>query len=436
MIAGCYARKSTEQNVADDAKSVTRQVERARAYATKKGWRFSDDLVFVDDAVSGGEFKNRPGLTRLLETIKGKHKLNVLIVSEQSRLGRDTVRVLTLIQALGDADVKIFSYLEDREISLDDEMAEVEQFMKSWAGSSERRKAGQRVRDKMRQLAEQGKYTGGRLFGYMVENGQRVIKPSEASIIRKIFKRRADGAGYFKIARELEREGIASPRGGKDWSPTQVGLLLTNEMYNGTIVYSRTRQTKKRGTLTTEKSPEAIIRTDVPALRIITPERWEAVQRVNVAATAGTWRASDGRLKSRPTESKHLLTPFLSCGTCGGSFYVRTDNGKEYLHCTNRHHFGKLKCTNGHRLSVALAEKAITQTFETALCGNIVMTKLAEVLEAHRLAQQDPAPSRPRPRSCARRSPASLTRRPVVTLTRFMPPSAPARTGWPRSRNS
>jgi DNA invertase Pin-like site-specific DNA recombinase len=41
MICAIYARKSTEQNgVADEAKSVTRQIEHARTYAAKKGWRF------------------------------------------------------------------------------------------------------------------------------------------------------------------------------------------------------------------------------------------------------------------------------------------------------------------------------------------------------------------------------------------------------------
>ena len=36
MIAAIYARKSTDQHVADEEKSVTRQVEQARAYATRK----------------------------------------------------------------------------------------------------------------------------------------------------------------------------------------------------------------------------------------------------------------------------------------------------------------------------------------------------------------------------------------------------------------
>jgi len=38
MIAAIYARNSTEQNGAgDEEKSVTRQVEHAKAYAAKKG---------------------------------------------------------------------------------------------------------------------------------------------------------------------------------------------------------------------------------------------------------------------------------------------------------------------------------------------------------------------------------------------------------------
>ena len=38
MIAAVYARKSTDQNLPDMEKSVTRQVEHATAYAQRKGW--------------------------------------------------------------------------------------------------------------------------------------------------------------------------------------------------------------------------------------------------------------------------------------------------------------------------------------------------------------------------------------------------------------
>jgi DNA invertase Pin-like site-specific DNA recombinase len=62
MIAAIYAHKSTEQlGVADEQKSVTRQIEHAKAYAQEKGWTLDDGLVFVDDGISGAEFANRPG---------------------------------------------------------------------------------------------------------------------------------------------------------------------------------------------------------------------------------------------------------------------------------------------------------------------------------------------------------------------------------------
>lgn len=40
MIAAIYAPKSTEQlRVADEQKSVARQIDHARQYAARKGWR-------------------------------------------------------------------------------------------------------------------------------------------------------------------------------------------------------------------------------------------------------------------------------------------------------------------------------------------------------------------------------------------------------------
>jgi hypothetical protein len=67
--AAIYARKSTVQNVSDEEKSITRQVEPARAYAARKGWTVADEHVFSDDGVSGGEFIKRPGLVRLISRL-------------------------------------------------------------------------------------------------------------------------------------------------------------------------------------------------------------------------------------------------------------------------------------------------------------------------------------------------------------------------------
>jgi hypothetical protein len=61
ITAAIYARRSTDQTgIADDAKSVTRQIEHAKTYAARKGWMVRDEHVYKDDGISGAEFKNRP----------------------------------------------------------------------------------------------------------------------------------------------------------------------------------------------------------------------------------------------------------------------------------------------------------------------------------------------------------------------------------------
>jgi hypothetical protein len=53
MIVAIYARKSNEQNgVADEARSVVRQVENGRAYAERKGWPVLDEHIYADDGVA------------------------------------------------------------------------------------------------------------------------------------------------------------------------------------------------------------------------------------------------------------------------------------------------------------------------------------------------------------------------------------------------
>jgi DNA invertase Pin-like site-specific DNA recombinase len=92
MIAAIYARKSTEQNgVADDQKSVARQVDHARQYAERKGWTVDEAVVFVDDGISGAEFANRPGFLRLMNALKPRAPFQVLVMSEESRLGREAI---------------------------------------------------------------------------------------------------------------------------------------------------------------------------------------------------------------------------------------------------------------------------------------------------------------------------------------------------------
>src|SRR5262245_59132962 len=109
MIAAIYARKSTDQTgVSDDQKSVARQVEHARAYAARKGWHVADQHVYVDDGISGAEFERRPGFVRLINALQPRPRFQILIMSEESRLGRAAIETSYRLKQIIDAGVRVF----------------------------------------------------------------------------------------------------------------------------------------------------------------------------------------------------------------------------------------------------------------------------------------------------------------------------------------
>src|SRR5947207_2191804 len=105
LRAAIYCRASKEDVRDKKYKSVTTQRDEAVAYAKKKGWTVKPEYIFTDDGISGGEYVNRPGLNSLLASLpkRGKPAFDVLVMSESSRLGRDTVRNASRMVDLIDA---------------------------------------------------------------------------------------------------------------------------------------------------------------------------------------------------------------------------------------------------------------------------------------------------------------------------------------------
>src|SRR5262249_57361092 len=103
----------------DKSESVERQLAHARAYVARKGWTVAEANVYADDGVSGAEFGDRrPGLARLLNALKPRPPFQVLVMSEESRLGRESIEVAYALKTLAPAGVRVFLYLEDRERTL------------------------------------------------------------------------------------------------------------------------------------------------------------------------------------------------------------------------------------------------------------------------------------------------------------------------------
>ena len=167
MIAAIYCRRSTEQSgVSDDQKSVARQIDHARQYAARKGWTVADQHVYVDDGISGAEFANRPGFLRLMNAVKPRAPFQVLIMSEESRLGREQLEVGYALKQIIQAGARVFFYLEDRERTLDSPTDKIMLSLTTFFDELEREQARQRTYDAMFRKAKAGHVTGGWTLGY------------------------------------------------------------------------------------------------------------------------------------------------------------------------------------------------------------------------------------------------------------------------------
>jgi DNA invertase Pin-like site-specific DNA recombinase len=191
MIAAVYARKSTDQNLPDAEKSVTRQVEHATAYAARKGWTVDPAHVYQDDGISGAEFVNRPGLAALLAALSPRPPFDALILAESSRLGREQIETAYTLKRIADAGMRVFHYLENREATMDTPAAKVLASLAGFASESERAMARARTFDALARKAKAGHVTGGVVYGYrnvrLEHHVERCIEPTEAAVVRSIF---------------------------------------------------------------------------------------------------------------------------------------------------------------------------------------------------------------------------------------------------------
>jgi site-specific DNA recombinase len=259
-IAAIIARKSTDQpGVVDAERSVAHQVEQAKAYAAAHGWVVDVRYIFVDDGVSGAEFVKRPGLIRLLGLLTPRAPFQHLIMSEESRLGREQIETAYILKRILDANVRVHFYLDDRERTLDSPMDKMMAGLQHFAAEMERERARLRTYSAMASKARAGHVTGGRVYGYdnvdvfapdATAEGRpkrlyvrRRINDEQAAVIRRAFTLCADGFGLTRIAKALNEDGIVPPRpGGSGWAPTALREILHRELYRGVIVWNRSQK--------------------------------------------------------------------------------------------------------------------------------------------------------------------------------------------------
>ena len=347
MRAAIYARYSTENQ---REASIEDQVRLCTARSAAEGWTVVG--TYTDHALSGANHL-RPGYQQLLADARAG-AFDVVVAEALDRLSRDQEDVAALYKRLRFRGVRILTLAEgeisELHVGLKGTMNAL--FLKDLAAKTHRGLEG-RVRE--------GRSGGGLCYGYDVIreqdargepiHGGRRFNAAEAEIVRRIFREFASGKAPREIARGLNADRIAGPR-GRPWSDTTIrghalrGTgILHNELYIGRLVWNRQRYVKDPQTgrrLARLNPPSAWLVTEVPELRIVDDALWQQVQ-----ARLGSIRESPRVAKARAAEfwkhrrARHLLTGLAHCGICGGPLAAV---GKDYLTCAAAHRQGT--CSN------------------------------------------------------------------------------------------
>ncbi len=408
MICAIYARKSTaETGMNDEEKSVTRQIEHATAYALKKGWTVSEDHIYSDDGISGAEFIKRPGFLRLMNTLKPKAPFQVLVMSEESRLGREQIQTAYALQQITDAGVRVFYYLTDQERKLDTALDKMMNALTGFASEMEREKTGQRVHDTLLKKHLALHVVGCNVYGYdnveilgpdgTRQHVVRKINPAQRDVIVQIFTMYAsDGVGIHAIAKDLNAAGLLPPRGDRrGWAGSCVRAILHRDLYRGVVVWNKTQAIIRHGTKTSRTRPTSEwITVEAPELRIVPPDLWARVAQKLAKSRTEYVRTASGRLLGRPSgadlRSQYLLSGLAQCAVCGGSLVCqlrRKQDGKNVYTCAYYHGRGRAVCTNDLRINQGILDSAVLHALHQVLDEKILAEAVQQALAKIRADQ-------------------------------------------------
>ena len=370
-VAG-YARVSTDHE--DQVSSYTAQVDYYTKYIKEReDWEFAG--MYTDEGVTGTSTKKREGFTRMIkDALDGK--IQLIITKSVSRFARNTVDCLTTIRKLKASGVEV--YFEKEGIWTLDSAGELLITVLSSISQEEARSISENTTWGQRKRFADGKVSVPfkRFLGYdRGEDGNLVINPEQAKVVKLIYKLFLTGLSYKAIAKEMMERGIKSPAGKDRWNPGAVKSILTNEKMKGdallqkqfTVDFLTKKHKKNEGEI-----PQYYVTGNHEA--IIPPATFDLVQ-------AEIERRKAGKRYSGVT----IFSNRIKCGECGhwygSKVWHSTDKYRRVVYQCNHKFEGAKKCSTPH-----LVEDEIKAVFIKAVSK--LLKGKADMLENISLVQE------------------------------------------------
>ncbi len=332
-----YARVSTDSD--DQIHSFKAQIDEYTTKITSNpNWEFVG--MYSDEGISGTSLKKRDGLNALLKEAK-KGNVDLILVKSISRLGRNTLDILTIVRELREIGVEI-KFEKENLSSLDTRTDMVLTFHSSIA-QEEAKNISDNVKWGIRKRMRDGnwKVPTEKFLGYTKdENGNMIIDESQADIVRAIFNLYLANKSIKEIIAYLEGNHYLTGSGKEKWSRQNIMQILQNEKYKGDLILQKTvvidyLSHESRSNKDGKYADMWLVKNHHPA--IISREAFDLVQ------TIIEYKKNDRFL--RPNIGGPLSTK-LYCGLCGRPlFYQSRCDGKNMFSCNvSRRNLQRNKC--------------------------------------------------------------------------------------------
>lgn len=359
LRVAAYCRVSTDTD--EQATSYEAQVEHYTDFIRKnQEWEFAG--IFADDGITGTNTKKREEFNRMIdECMEGN--IDMIITKSISRFARNTLDCLKFIRDLKEKNIPVF--FEKENINTMDAKGEVLLTIMASLAQQESQSLSQNVKLGIQYRYQQGKVqvNHNRFLGYTKdEEGNLVIEPEGARVVRRIFREYLEGESLAGIGKGLMSDGICTAANNPKWRPETIQKILRNEKYIGDALLQKTYTvdflTKKR-VKNDGIVPQYYVENNHEA--IIPRELYLQVQE-EMNRRGQLFKGVDG--KRRIYSSKFALSAITFCGVCG-DIYRRThwnNRGKKSIvwRCLTRLADGPEGCTSRtvleEELHVAVSE--------------------------------------------------------------------------------
>lgn len=357
----------------DESVSIENQYEMLSKFVMLNGW--IEVRTYKDDGYSGGNFQ-RPGFLEMLEDARAG-VINLILVKDLSRLGRDYVEVGrytdVIFPALGCRFVSVLDCLDTEGDSTD--MLHFRSLMNDY----HLKDLSNKVKSVLRAKMKSGQYLAAYApYGYRKSDEDKhklVIDEDAAAVVRRMYEQRQAGMAYGKIAATLNTEGVLSPRWywaihygngscrfSKLWTYTAVKNILCDPVYIGKLVQNRTgTRSYKDKTYVSKPKSDWIIHEDAHEA-IVSAGVWNRVQEIN--------RAAKARCENNAPPTPALFSGKLVCAGCGSPMVAnretqrrRDGSVKRYTsYCCSRYlSSGRCLCSRHRVYEIGLKELVLTE---------------------------------------------------------------------------